>query len=114
MSRGVHIVHGFHSGNRTVKGQPNPDLRHFDTVTIILPSAIDRVLGTRTRAERLALLRKLRDRGTLIAPLKGERLQHVVRGDDGVRFRAYVFAVQHPDYVAVAVDKIRHPAYYRR
>jgi hypothetical protein len=56
-------------------------------VTLIHPAKIDAFLGSRTRSERVALLRRLRDEGRLIH--SKDRLQQAVRGQ-GVR-RAYVF-----------------------
>jgi hypothetical protein len=113
---GVWILDDFHSGKRTVKGKPNPALRHFETVTVILPDRIDSVLGAKTLSERKTLLRELRDTGKLVVSQnpRVQRLTHKVRGEDGERFRAYVFAVDHPDTVAYLADRIRHPERYKR
>jgi hypothetical protein len=45
-------VRDFHSGKRTIRGKPNPDLRRWEVVTIVLQRRIDDLLGTRTPAER--------------------------------------------------------------
>ena len=113
---GAFIIHDFHSGKRTVKGEPNPDLSKWETVTVILPEYVDEILGVKTLTERKEMLRKLRDQGSLITSEnpKVERLTHTVRGDDGKRFRAYVFPFPDPGYIPHAVDKIRHPEKYRR
>ena len=113
---GAFIVHEFSSGKRTVKGKPNSDLRHFETVTVIDPSRIDEVLGVKSIPERVALLRQLRDSGSLIVSEKKsvQRLTHVVRGEDGVRFRGYVFNFPDPDYIRYAVDRLRNPDKYTR
>ena len=99
-----------------MKGKTNHALRHFETVTIILPSQVDSVLGVKTIPERVEMLRKLRDSGQLITSQnpRVERLTHTVKGDDGKRFRAYVFPVDHPDTVAYLADRIRHPDRYQR
>lgn len=57
------------------------------TVTAVSAPSIDDFLGTRTRAERVAHLRRLRDEGILIH--NPGRLTQRLR-DQGVR-RAYVF-----------------------
>jgi hypothetical protein len=118
MSHGIWILHDsqFTSGKKTKKGKPNPKLRTFETVTIILASRIDSVLGTRTLSERKEILRKLRDSGHLIVSQnpKVQRLQHVVRDHTGEKFRAYCFPVDSPEIVSYLADKIRHPAKYQR
>jgi hypothetical protein len=102
---GVWVVHDFTSGKRSVRGEPNPDLRTYETVTVVRRDRVDDVLGTRTRDERLRVLRALRDRDKLVAP-RG-RLQQRVRAEDGSHFRACVFPVAHPDYVVHLADRVR-------
>ena len=105
---GVWIVHDFTSGKRAVRGEPNPDLKTWETVTVVRRDRIDDVLSTRDEDERFRVLRRLRDDGLLIVPAKGRRLQHRVRSDsdDGSKFRAYVFACGHPDDALIAATKV--------
>lgn len=110
MAGGIWIRHDFHSGKLTARGRPNPDLRRYETVCIVTRDSIDRLLGTRTLQQRIRLLRGLRDEsGILIVSQnpKSKALTHTVRGDSGKRFRAYVFSVPHPDYIAVEVERLR-------
>ena len=108
MAGGCWIRHDFYSGKRTVKGEPNPDLRYYETVTIVTRNQIDKLLRTRSLSKRITLLRRLRDEaGILIVPQRGGTLTHTVKGDNGRRFRAYVFSVPHPDYIAVAAERLR-------
>ena len=110
---GCWIVHDFHSGKRTFRGNPNPDLRRFDTVTVVSRGRIDDLLGTRTLPERTAVLRRLRDDAGILVCRRG-KLTHNVRGGDGRRFRAYVFSVPDPAYVSLAADRIRRSDCHRR
>lgn len=107
MAGGCWVVQDFHSGKRTVRGEPNPALRRYEVVTVVARDRITDLLRTRTRQETTRLLRTLRDDGLLIAPLTQPRLQHRVRGDDGKRFRAYAFDCPDPAYVAAAAERIR-------
>lgn len=106
MAHGCWILHDFHSGKRTVRGEANPELRWFETVTVVARDRIDDLLGTRSVEERTDILRRLRDEAGILVCRPG-RLNHNVRDDDGRRFRAYVFAVPDPDYVVHAVERIR-------
>src|SRR4051794_29958139 len=106
MADGCWIVHDFRSGKRTARGEPNPGLRTFETVTVVARHRIDDLLGTRTPVERTALLRRMRDEAGIVV-CNRHRLTHNVKGDDGRRFRAYVFSVPDPAYVRHAVARMR-------
>jgi len=107
------VLSPFHSGKRTVRGEPNPDLRTWEVALCVRRSAIDRALGTRTPAERLRVLRALRDSGKL-ACNRG-RLTHNVRADDGSRFRAYVFpGTDDPGTLRYLADRVLRPDRYER
>jgi hypothetical protein len=105
------VLHDFTSGKRTVRGDANPGLRRYETVVAVARHSIDAVLGTRTLAERTELLRRMRDDGLLVAPVKGGRLTHKVKGGNPPSpahdMRAYVFATQHVDYVRIAAGRLR-------
>lgn len=86
--------------------------RTYEAVVALDGKGVDRLLGCRSPHERVRLLRKLRDESGIVVCRRG-RLTQTVRAPDGGRFRAYVFAVPHPDYVRLAADKLRHPERYR-
>jgi hypothetical protein len=116
----VAVLAPFHSGKRTVRGEPNPDLREWEVALAIRPVAIDRALGVRSPEERVRVLRALREQGKL-ACNRG-RLTHRVRTDgrppDGTRAprgRAYIFPnVDSPDTVRHLADRVLNPERYAR
>ena len=105
------VIPGFTSGKTQSRKASYQGPRRFPEVVAIAPEAIDRILRTRSWGERMRVLREMRDTGLLIAPAKGGRLQHKVRGGqpplperDG---RFYVFATSDIAPVINAADRIR-------
>src|SRR5215207_2411885 len=86
-------LYDFTSGKATVGGEPNPDQRRYDVVSVVRRHDIAEAIGIKDPHERQALLATLRDQGMLVGS-KG-RLQHRVRvdpDDPRRKERHYVFA----------------------
>jgi hypothetical protein len=109
MARSAYLIQDFVTGkSQSRRAGFAPDV--IPEVVAVEPSAIDRVLGVRRNEDRLAVLRALRDRGTLVCRPAG-RLTHRVRfrspKGGTARTRLYVFRAGSTDSVAAAADRVR-------